>query len=252
MFNDYNYLLYPVCKQFSFPLIKLTSIQYVVLDNSTLKVLPPSQTFTMGLNDDELVTLNCSVRANPLPLLQWRRYSASYNGTLSGVQAATGFNETAFSTFTVNITELGVGTHNFQCTATVDTPATQSESSSANTTITVQALLQNIRVVPETQTFTLENNPNDIIALNCLVEASPGPPRIEWLVNGEDVVSQRGQVTPARDSFFFSTLILTLGELEPGVNDITCSAFQDAETPPTNVVGTATVTIRCKSSPATS
>ena len=225
---------------------------HTVLDNSTLEVAPHSQTFIMGLDDIELVTLNCSVRANPLPVLQWSRYSASNSGTLSGVQNATGFNETAFSTLTVNITELGVGTHTIQCTATVDTPATHSESSSANATITVQALLQNIRVVPEMQTFTLDDNPNDAVMLNCSVEASPCPPRIKWLRNGEDVTSQGEPLnfTSAGDIMFFSILILTLGELKLGVNNITCSAFQNAETPPTSIVDTATVTVNSKSSAA--
>ena len=199
----------------------------------------------MGMNDNKLVTLNCSVRANPLPVLQWSRYSASDGGTLSGVQNATGFMETAYSTLTVNITELGVGTHYFQCTATVDTPTTQSQSSLVNATITVQALLQNINVAPGMQTFTLDDNSNDTVMLNCSVEASPGPPslRIEWLRNGKDVTPQGRPVTSAGDVMFISTLILSLGELEPGVNNITCSAFQDAETQPTSIVGTATVII---------
>ena len=200
--------------------------------------------FTLG--QDEMATLNCSTTGNPLPLLQWSRYNASDNGTLSGVQAATGFMETAFSTLTVNITELGVGTHNFQCTATVDTPATQSESSSAMATITVQAVLQNINVVPEMQTFKLDNNPNDTVMLNCSVEANPGPPRIEWLRNGENVTSQGEQVTSTEDIMFISSLILTLGELEPGMNNITCSAFQDAETPPTIIMDMAIVTVYSK------
>ena len=172
-------------------------------------------------------------------MLQWSRYNASDNGTLSGVQSATGFNETAFSTLTINITELGVGTHNFQCTATVDTPTTQSQSFYDMAIVTVQTLLRNITVVPEMLTFNL----NDTATLNCSVEASPGPPRIEWLRNGENVTSQGEPVTSAGDILFFSTLILSLGELKPGVINITCSAFQDAGTPPTSIVGTATVTI---------
>ena len=153
--------------------------------------------------------------------------------------------ETAFSTLTVNITELGVGTHNLQCTATVDTPTTQSESSSAMATITVEAVLRNINVVPESQTFVLENNPNVSTTLNCFVEASP-PPRNEWSRNGEAV--QGDPVSQTGDLQFFSTLTLTLGELGPGVHTIICSAsFKDAETPPTMITDVATVTIHSKS-----
>ena len=191
------------------------------------------------LGQDEVVTLNCSATGNPLPLLGWSRDGVP----VDGVQAATGFMETAFSTLTVNITELGVGTHNLQCTATVDTPTTQSESSSAMATITVEAVLRNINVVPESQTFVLENNPNVSTTLNCFVEASP-PPRNEWSRNGEAV--QGEPVSQTGDLQFFSTLTLTFGELGAGVHTITCSAFQNAETPPTMITDTATVSIHSK------
>ena len=192
----------------------------------------------LGL-DNDLVLLNCSVRANPLPLLQWSRLNNSE--ALSAVQAATGFNETAFSILSLNITELGVGMHSFQCTATVHTPMTQSETSSAVTTITVNPLLQNISIVPEMQTIVIDGNTDDTIELNCSVLASPAPSSVQWFVNGVEM--QGGPALSAEAIVFLSILELSFGELEFGVNNVTCSALQNAVVPPINVMDTATITV---------
>lgn len=212
-------------------------VSFAVLDVSTLEILPSLRTVTLGV-DEELVSLNCSVRAHPLPLLQWSRDGVTVD---DGDQAPTGFMETAFSTLTVNVTELGVGTHNFQCTAIVDTPATQPESSVIDTNITVQALL-NINIFPEMQTFLLDGSSNEpnTTELTCSVDASP-PPSIVWLRNG--TVVQEGPVDSANGIVFFSSLVLTLRELEVGENNITCSAFLNNSTPSVNTVDIATVII---------
>lgn len=218
---------------------------FSVLDDSTLTISPsiPDQPFTLG-PDNDLISLNCSVRANPLPLLQWSRYNSSNNSELlplNAVQAATGFNEMAFSILSINITELGVGMHSFQCTATVHTPMTQSETSSTVTTITVNPLLQNISIVPEMQTFIVDGTLNDMVELNCSVLASPAPSGVQWFVNGVEV--QGRSVVSAGPIVFYSILELSYGELELGKNNVTCSAFQDAVAPPINVVDTATITV---------
>ena len=211
-----------------------------VLDKSSLMISPSSeQTFTLGL-DNDLISLNCSVRGNPLPLLQWSRYNSSNTGPLDAIQAATGFNETASSILTLNITELGAGIHSFQCTATVHTLMTLSESSSTVSTITVQPLLQNISIDPEIQTFVTDSSTNVSIELNCSVFASPAP-RIQWFVNGVEL--QERPIESAGDTVFFSNLELSLGELEFGENNVTCYAFQDAASPPITIVDTATVTV---------
>ena len=205
---------------------------------STLDITPNISTFTFG--QDEEAALNCSVSANPLPLLEWTKSGSPVNGT---VQAVTGFNETAFSILMINITELGVGTHDFECSAAVDTPSTQSTSSLVMATITVQAVLQNISVFPEMQNFILESNTNDTVTLDCSIEANPGPPRIEWSSNGENITSQAGPVILVKGITYSSTLTLQLGELVPGENSITCFAFQDAETPPTVINDTAIINV---------
>ena len=205
---------------------------------STPTIIPSMATFTFG--QDIETTLNCSVSGNPLPLIEWTSSSLPVNGTL---QAVTGFNEMAFSTLSINITELGVGTHSFSCMATVDTPSTQSTVSAVVATIVVQAMLQNISLLPETQDLILESGMNDTVTFNCSVEALPGPPRIEWLSNGVNITSQAAPVTLVGEISYLSELTLSLGELARGRNVITCSAFQDAETPHTMINDTAIVNI---------
>ena len=177
----------------------------------------------------------CSVSGNPLPLLQW-----SINGIPDdGAQAATGFGEMASSTLSINITELGVGTHTVQCNASVaDLP-----EASHTVTLTVEAVLQNISVLPEMQNFSLDSSMDDTVTLNCTVEANPGPPRIEWSSNGENVTSQADPVTLVGEILYSSELTLSLEELVRGQNVITCSAFQDAETPPTMINDSAIVNV---------
>lgn len=193
-------------------------------------------TFIFG--QDELATLRCSSIGNPLPLLQWR-----VNGSLvNGDQLATEIGETAFSNLTINITELGVGTRTIECTASV-TVDNLLESQSTTVNVTVQAVLQNIIVLPEMQNFTLDSSMNDTVTLNCSVEANPGPPRIEWTNNNENVTSQARSVTQIGEILYSSELTLPIGELVQGENVVTCTAFQDAETPPTMINDTAIVNI---------
>ena len=194
--------------------------------------------FTIG-QDDEIIPIVCSIQAHPLPLLEWSR-----DGVLvEGVQAPTGFMETAFSIFSVNITELGVGTHNFQCTATVDTPMTPTKSSSVNTTITIHEL-QNPNIVPKLLSLNLtDGNSNDTVELNCSVVAS-SQPFIRWL-NGNSELLQVGPVLPLGGGVFFSSLTLNQGQLELGENDVICSALilTNANTSSVIALDTATIII---------
>ena len=152
--------------------------------------------------------------------------------------------ETSFSTLSLNTTELGVGTHIFVCSATVDTPTTAAESSVVMATITVQALLQDINIVPGMETLLISGGreANLTVELNCSVEASP-PPSIQWMVNGASVVG--GPVAPAGDLVFYSSLVVMAGDLEEGQNNITCTAFQDAQE---SVTDTATIVVESESS----
>ena len=107
------------CPNYSF-LFFLRS--FLVIYRPTLKITPSTSTHTLGV-DDELVSLNCSVLANPLPLITWARLLGNVNETVIGRQAPTWFMKTAYSVLTVNITELGVGYHAFLCNVSVETPA---------------------------------------------------------------------------------------------------------------------------------
>ena len=200
-----------------------------VLDVSSLEI--SGETFTIG-QDDELVSLNCSVSASPLPLLEWSRAGVS----VEGAQAPTGFMETAHSILTINITELGVGSHTFECTASVATLTTQSETSTVMKNITIQEL-QNVDLVPKTLSFITDGDSNETLLLNCSVEASPAP-AITWLLNG--AVVEGDPVNSTGETVFFSSLALTLGELEFGENNVTCTASLNVNV---STAYTATITV---------
>ena len=95
---------------------------YVDIDESTMKISSPSSPNLIFKLDPEnsLVPLHCSVRGNPIPQIQWSRHDTQDNRALNAVQLPTGFNQSALSVLMINITELGLGNHTFQCTATLD------------------------------------------------------------------------------------------------------------------------------------
>ena len=152
--------------------------------------------------------------------------------------------ETAHSLLTINITELGVGSHVFQCDAMVDTELTDPINSVRTTSITIQPLLNNISVAPETQTVVLDGNSNMTVVVNCSVVANP-PPRFQWTRNG--VVVQGEEPTLTGEMEFSSSLFLTIGELGPGSHDITCSATPDIENPTDQLLTSATISVYSKS-----
>ena len=163
---------------------------------------------------------------------------------VDGVQEATAIRETASSVVNVSIAQIGVGTHTVECTSSVTVGST-SDLQSATVNITVQAELQNINILTEMQSVVLDSSMNDMamVTLNCSVEANPGPPRIEWSSNGENVTSQAEPVTQIGGILYSSELTLSVGDLEVEENNITCLAFQDAETPPTMINDTAIVNV---------
>ena len=213
---------------------------FAVASTPTVISNPVTTTFMFGQNVK--LILNCSIGSTPLPLLEWSRDGVS----VEGVQAPTGFMETAFSILSVNITELGVGTHNFQCIATVNTSANNpTVTNSGLTSITIEPLLQNISVTPEMQTFVLrDNNPNMSISVNCSVVANP-PPRFVWTRNG--VVVQGEPSVTIEEFEFSSTLSMTLDELGPGTHSIVCSALPDIDNPTVNISDMATIAVNSKS-----
>lgn len=164
---------------------------------------------------------------------------------VNGAQAATGFMETAFSVLILNATELGLGTHNFLCNATIDTPSSGPIVSSApgEVAITVKALLQNISIVPGMQTFVLDGNSDMIAMFNCSVEANPRPV-IEWRINGESVQQSPG--TPVGGLMFTSTLALMVNSLGAGVHDVLCLAHPNVENVTSNSTDYATINVYSK------
>lgn len=188
--------------------------------------------------------LNCSASGNPLPLLKWNRDGIS----VEGAQAPTGFMETAFSVLYINVTELGVGTHNFQCTATVNTPVNNPiVTSSVLTSITVtnESLhnLQNISLIPEMQTFVLENSSKMLVTFNCSIFADC-PLKFVWTRNGVMVMGASSVMIGALE--FSSTLSMTVGELGPGTHSIMCSVLPDTDSPTSNISAVATIVVYSK------
>ena len=80
-----------------------------------MQITPSSSTVMLG-QDSNLVYLNCSVFTNPLTPLKWtRRIGENLTEPLEAYQPPVSFNTTSFSILSVNIDELGPGTHTFEC-----------------------------------------------------------------------------------------------------------------------------------------
>ena len=96
--------------------------------------------------DDKLVSLNCSVLANPLPLITWvRLVDDEEEEEVIGHQASTWFMEKAYSILTVNIVDLGVGNHTFSCKVSVETAAGEAyndASAAVSATIFVESSME--------------------------------------------------------------------------------------------------------------
>ena len=71
------------------------------------------------------VTLTCTTQANPLPRLTW---TVNDVPSSNGVQAVTGFMETASSTLTLSVGDLNLGENMVTCTASVDSVDVQADS----------------------------------------------------------------------------------------------------------------------------
>ena len=65
----------------------------------------------------ETILFNCTTEGNPLPRISWSLNGEAISG---GVQAVTGFNQIAYSTLTVIVDNLNLGTNSITCTATQD------------------------------------------------------------------------------------------------------------------------------------
>ena len=84
-------------------------------------------------NGMQLVPLHCSIRGNPIPRLHWSKDDRA----LDSVQLPTGFNQSAVSVVMINVTELGLGNHTFQCNATLDPLNTETTRLSSSLTANI-------------------------------------------------------------------------------------------------------------------
>lgn len=83
----------------------------------------------------ETITFNCTTEGNPLPSVSWSLNGQPISG---GVQAVTGFMQTAYSTLTVIVDNLNLGTNTITCTATQDAVSPALVSTDIGT-VTVQS-----------------------------------------------------------------------------------------------------------------
>ncbi len=88
-------------------------------------------------------TLNCTTSGNPLPRLAWIVDNVP---SFEGLQAVTGFMETAFSTLTLNTDQLTLGPHNVTCMASLD-DLMDPVNETVMTTVTVQGVWSTCGVV---------------------------------------------------------------------------------------------------------
>lgn len=99
---------------------KASLLCYAVIDGDSMKITPLFSNYTLCV-DVDLVQLNCSIEnSRPLPLLSWSGLGQLENTAFTTQhQAPTGYYEMAYSILTLNISQLGVGTHEFRCNAFV-------------------------------------------------------------------------------------------------------------------------------------
>ena len=184
--------------------------------------------------ENSLVPLHCSVRGNPIPQLQWSRHDSQDIRALDAVQLPTGFNQSALSILTINITELGPGNHTFLCTATLDpfNNGTLRLSSSLAASISIKSL-NDIRIIPESFTYNFngEDDRNRFILLNCSVRAYPHEPRFEWSHSGHNLDSYTTNVTnyakllASGSVVYWSVLHYPLAKTMNGTNIFMCHAY---------------------------
>ena len=210
---------------------------------------PSSPNLTFGLDsENHLVHLHCSVRGNPIPRLQWSRHDGQDNRALDAVQLPTGFNQSALSVLTINITELGRSNHTFQCTATLDVNSLYYGalrlSSSLAASISIRSL-NDIRIVPELFMYNFssssEDGRNRFILVNCSVRAYPHEPRFEWSHSGNLDTNVTNYMKPlvSVGVVYWSVLHYPLAKMMNGENLFTCRTY----TPQASLVAHAVVII---------
>ena len=217
-----------------------------------MKILSPSSpNFTFALDpDNSLVPLHCSVRGNPIPQLQWSKDSRA----LDSVQLPTGFNQSAISVLMINVMELGLGNHTFQCNATLDAfnNETVHLSSSLTASISIQSLLEDIRIISESLVYNFssssEEDKNRFVLVNCSVRAYPHEPRFEWshsrhLDNYAANVTNYSTLLASVGTIYWSVLRYPLARMMNGMNFFTCHTYGQQVTLEAHAAVTVTVLI---------
>ena len=192
--------------------------------------LSPRLTFALD-PENSSVPLHCSVRGNPIPQLQW---SIGVRALTDSVQLPTGFNQSAISVLTIDMTELGLGNHNFKCSAILDPLSNDIVpiSSSLTASVSIQPLLDDIRIVPEALTYNFslssEEDRNRTVMVNCSVRAYPNEPRFEWSHSHFDNytinVTSYSEFLASEGVVYLSVLHYPLVRMTNGTNHITCRA----------------------------
>ena len=199
-----------------------------------MKIFSPSSPhLTFALDpDNSLVPLHCSIRGNPIPQLQW---SKDDRALTDSVQLPTGFNQSAISVLMINVTELGLGNHTFQCNALLDPLSNDIVplSSSLTASISIQPLLDDIRIIPESLTYNFilssEEDRNRTVLVNCSVRTYSYEPRFEWshsghLDNYTTNITNYSDFSALEGVVYWSVLHYPLVRMTNGINHITCLA----------------------------
>ncbi|XP_064387090.1 receptor-type tyrosine-protein phosphatase S-like isoform X2 [Halichondria panicea] len=129
--------------------------------------LPPPVSINRPFTGSTNINLTCSTEGNPLPTLSW-----IVNGlpNSEGVQAVTGFMDTASSILTLSIADLSLGPNTVSCTASLDPPVGV-DPVTRNTTITVQAA----PIITTLAPMDLTVFAGEVAVFNCTVEGFPLP-----------------------------------------------------------------------------
>ena len=211
----------------------------------------PSLTFVLD-PDNSLVPLHCSIRGNPIPQLQWSKDSRA----LDSVQLPTGFNQSAISVLMINVMELGLGNHTFQCNATLDALNNETVhlSSSLMANISIQSLLKDIRIVPESLVYNFnsssEEDRNRFVLVNCSVRAYPHEPRFEWshsrhLDSYTTNVTNYSTLLASVGIVYWSVLRYPLARMMNGANVFTCHTYDQQITLNANAAITILIKGEC-------
>ena len=173
-------------------------------------------------DDEEMVSLFCSVEANVVPEMMFIRNGSELTGTNVTSNGILHQISLDISTSTFNL-----GTEIITCTSTLG--LTDMPTLSANISIDVSVIFENISITQQPDPVIFRDFDPQTVTLNCTLESSVTP-AFTWSRNG-DVVSGSDPVL-LEDTTYISTLFLTNvtapGEMVECVVSINISETQTA------------------------